>query len=357
MDLVGAMPLFPRNPGDEKRAEIRRNRPPLPAGRPVLQITTRARDKLIEEWSVWLREKDIDFQTLVSQAHANIEEINVLLTQYGRMLYDVGRPLNHYSETINALSSLKPQIRRSLQGAWDLANSWTRQEPTAHHVALPVPVLLAMLATCYMWGWIRMAGLLALGWGAVLRPGELLQATRRDLLLPSDTGHFASYAILAISEPKTRFSTARHQSAKLDIPDLLETVEIARSDKLWNFSGQTLRARFKSLCKALELPLEVFNGVKPLDLGSLRPGGATWLLQVTESGDLVMRRGRWAAYRVMSIYLQEVSAITYLNKIPFASKSKILKLADGFATLHQHALKWTVASIPTELWWSLFEAQ
>ena len=107
------------------------------------------------------------------------------------------------------------------------------------------------------------------------------------------------------------------------------------SEKLWNFSGQTLRSRFRALCKALELPQSKYCGIKPL---SLRPGGATWLLQTTESGELVMRRGRWAACRVMSIYLQEVSAITFLNKIPVSSKSKILKLADNFHRLHQKAL-------------------
>ena len=64
-----------------------------------------------------------------------------------------------------------------------------------------------------------------------------------------------------------------------------------------------------------------------------------------------MRRGRWAAYKVMSIYLQEVSAITYLNKIPLSSKSKILKLAENFVPLHQKAISFSRAAIPCDLWW------
>lgn len=351
-----AMPLFPRNAGDVTRAKARAGKPPPPSGRPVLQITRRARDQLMHDLEAWLKEEGVDLHLLLENAFANIEEINVLVNRYGRSLYQAGRPLNHYSETINALSSLKPQIRRSLQGCWDLAFSWSRQEPTLHHVAMPGPVLLAMLATCYLWGWLRLAGILALGFGAVLRTGELLQARRADLLLPVDTGFFASYALLAIAEPKTRFSTARHQSAKLDVPDLLDTVTMAFShlrpgEKLWNFSAQTLRARFKVLTKALDLPQQKYCGVKPLDMGSLRPGGATWLLQTTESGELVMRRGRWAAYKVMSIYLQEVSAITYLNKIPLSSKSKILKLAENFVPLHQKAISFSRAAIPCDLWW------
>ena len=362
LEPTAAMPMFPRNTGDETRAKARAAKPPLPSGRPVLQITKKARDSLLQELAAWLVEEGVSLEGLVSNAHANIEEINVLVTRYGRKLYEAGRPLNHYSETINAISSYKPQIRRSLQGCWDLAFSWARQEPTSHHVALPGPVLLAMITTCYLWGWLRMAGILALGWGAVLRTGELLQATRVDLLLPVDTGYFAKYAILAIKEPKTRFTTARHQSAKLDIPDLLETVHMAfsklrPSEKLWNFSGQTLRSRFRSICKALDLPLETCNGLKPLDMGSLRPGGATWILQMTESGELVMRRGRWAAYKVMAIYLQEVSAITYLNRIPLASKSTILRLAENFTMMHQKALSLWRAAIPQECWWQLLQSQ
>ena len=52
-----------------------------------------------------------------------------------------------------------------------------------------------------------------------MRIGETLKARRRDLLLPSDIGSTHNYALLAISEAKTRYSAARHQTAKLDIPD------------------------------------------------------------------------------------------------------------------------------------------
>ena len=43
----------------------------------------------------------------------------------------------------------------------------------------------------------------------------------------------------------------------------------AEGTKLWEQSGQTLRLRFKDL-------------LVELDVGSLRSGGATWHLQVTE---------------------------------------------------------------------------
>ena len=98
-----------------------------------------------------------------------------------------GFPYYHYAETVNLLSSEFPFLRRLLQPAWDLAFAWQREEPPVHHSALPWQILLAMLAICVTWGWIDIAGLLALSWG-LARIGEVLAACRADLVLPSDTG-------------------------------------------------------------------------------------------------------------------------------------------------------------------------
>ena len=49
--------------------------------------------------------------------------------------------------------------------------------------------------------------------------------------------------------------------------------------KLWAKSGQTMRPRFKQLLSEMGLADVTLNG-KPLDPGSLRPGGAMWILQL-----------------------------------------------------------------------------
>lgn len=95
--------------------------------------------------------------------------------------------------------------------------------------------------------------------------------------------------------------------AKVDIPDLVEVIEIGFSglhdfQKLWPMSGQTLRTRFKLLLTTLKLPTGQGVAGKPLDLGSLRPGGATWYLQTLEDGELVRRRGRWLSTKIMDVY-------------------------------------------------------
>ncbi|CAE7794866.1 unnamed protein product, partial [Symbiodinium necroappetens] len=138
---------------------------------------------------------DIDLADLFDLQPQTTRKLNLLLTRYGRELFEAGWPYSHYSEVINAVSGKEPALRRSLQPAWDLAFAWLREEPHSHHVALPWQVLLAMVTTSIMWGWPRVAGMLALTWGALMRVGETLAARRRDLLLPSDVGDTVSYGL------------------------------------------------------------------------------------------------------------------------------------------------------------------
>lgn len=159
-----AAPLHPRNAGNLSRAKIREGRGPLPTGRPVLKVTEKHREQLLESFRAWLATRGVSAAELFADTYHNVEEINVLLSSYGRALYKAGRPLAHYSETVNAISSWKPQLRRVLQGAWDLAYSWVKTEPSTHHTAMPPQVLMGMLTCCLTWGWIRLAGCLALAY-------------------------------------------------------------------------------------------------------------------------------------------------------------------------------------------------
>ena len=126
------------------------------------------------------------------------------------------------------------------------------------------------------------------------------------------------------------------------------------SGKLWPFSGQTLRTRFQTVMKAIGLPLTVFRGMKPLDLGSLRAGGATWLMQTTESSDFVQRRGRWVNGKVMNIYLQETTAIQYLKCLPESSVSRLMSLAQAFPETLERSELFVRCGIPSSAWFVLF---
>ena len=169
--------------------------------------------------------------------------MNDVLSRYGRFPVCGGKALllityYHFSDTINSVSAKRPMLRRSLQQAWDLCAMWMSLEPCEHHQAMPVQVLLAALATCLVWGWTREAAIFAMSCGMLLRIGEVLSAKRSDVVFPQDVDvvfpqevdvvfpQDVEFSIdKKILEPKTRFRAARHQSSRLEPPDLGLTKE------------------------------------------------------------------------------------------------------------------------------------
>ena len=351
------------NPGqqDLKRARDRALRP-LPEGRPTLPVTQKLRERYWALFENWLTVEGIDFTALLADSYHQLEEINAVLVAYGRKLYSSGKPYNVFAETLNCLSSRRPSLQRHLQGAWDLAFTWTRAEPVCHHTAMPWQILLAMISLSLSYGWVNVAGALALSWGSLLRAGELFAAKRRDLLLPRDVEFSTSTVLLAIKEPKTRGTGAKHQAAKLDVPDLIEVVDLAykdlsENDSLWPFSGQTLRTRFRHLLAALKLPTTQVGNLRPLDLGSLRSGGATWHLQVSEDAEYTRRKGRWLSFKVMETYVQESLALVYLKRISEQSKQINFALARAFTSFLDRARQLHAAHVPFSVWYALMKQE
>lgn len=356
-----AMPVLPTTAGEVRRADVRRQLGPLPEGRPVMPITGSNRERYLAAFRTWTVSEGVDLDSLLDNCHFWVEEINVLLCRFGRQLFEAGNTYNQYAETINSITSLRPSLRRQMQGAWDLGYAWMRQEPSQHHIAMPGVILLSMITTSLMWGWVAFAGCLALGWGSLLRPGEIFGLQRRNLLFPSDCGFSVHYCLVSLMEPKTRFTAARHQSTCLDIPDLLQVAMLAfeKMDPnryIWPFSPQTFRKRFRTVLASIGLPTTHTATIKALDPGSLRAGGASWLMQVTDSGDIVRRRGRWQNQRIMEVYVQEVSSLIYIQHLNDDVRKMVLELASHFTAVLERAFSLRAANIPYSIWFLLFSS-
>ena len=321
----------------------------LERGRPVQRTTRSRREKLKAAFSDWLRPRGRTWEGLRTLAHHDVDQLKEIFIWFGQWLFEDGKPYYHYAETLNAFTLDCPSVRRLLQPSWDLAFAWQRHEPPTHHTAMPWQVLLALIAVCYVWGWDDVAGLLTICWGGLARVGEVLAARRRDLVLPADVGLEAVAGVqqvfLSVLEAKTRFKAARHQCLKIDQPQLVESISFAfgrlsPGALLWPRSGSALRLRFKELLVAIGLSNGAVDGVRDFDLASLRAGGATWLMNVTESPDFVRRRGRWITNKVMEIYVQEVSAMMYLPRLEQGQRENIFAWANSFQAAFQFA-KWS----------------
>ena len=356
-----SMPMFPKNPGEISRANARAARPPLPEGRPVLPVTSSLRERYLAEFFNWALENDFDIRAMLDNHLTFIDELNIVLAKYGRELYRNGKTYAQYAETINGISSAKPAVRRLLQGAWDFGYSWVRLEPSSHHIAMPSLILVSMIATSLMWGWLAFAGCLAVGFGGLLRPGEFLSGIRRDLLIPADIDNSIDFVVFTIQDPKTRFTQARHQSSKIDSPDLVDVIQtvfgrLGPHQRLWPMSGQTFRTRFRSVLAALKLPTTTEGSLKPLDPGSLRAGGASFLLLSTEDSELVRRRGRWSNHRMMEIYVQELTALTYSKHLHPTTLKTVAEVARTFPAVLQKAKRLLAAKVPVSAWHVIFSS-
>ena len=184
----------------------------------------------------------------------------------------------------------QPQLRGRLGAAWDLGFQWLNAGPGTHHAAVPYSVLAAFVTLSMCWGWPRVGALAAIGWTALLRPGEFIRAERRHLVLPCDDCFSYGSAIIAIEIPKTRFTGAKVQSSYVDAPDLVALLSALYPDsppeaKLWPASQRVYRERVKALAAHMCLPTvrgKRNTGVDMIvDPAGLRGGGATHLLRCT----------------------------------------------------------------------------
>eukprot|EP00435_Cladocopium_sp_Y103_P071503 s47_g37.t1 len=198
--------------------------------------------------------------------------------------------------------------------------------------------------------------------GGLTRIGEALTASRLQLILPRDVEHTADYILLQINEPKTRFRAARHQVAKLDQPQLVKLVDAAfghllPQQQLWCYSGQTMRTRFQKLLEANKLDALPKHLARGIDLGSLRAGGASWLLMVSEDSELVRRRGRWINNKVMETYIQEASSLQFLPSLPVPTKRLIIAGAVNFPWILSRVCDLRAAQIPESAWPLLIQSE
>eukprot|EP00438_Fugacium_kawagutii_P001298 Skav226282 [mRNA] locus=scaffold3301:83585:106858:+ [translate_table: standard] len=352
--LCAAMPLTAGTAEDAKRA-ARRAGIELHADRVLKPRTRNYREGLLEQFGIWLAEHfQITLQDIL-QSSFEAETVSDILVAYGKDLFYSGRAYGRFAETINSLTARRPSLRKQVAAAWDLAFCWVADEPHEHHPALPLTILLAISGLAMLWGWIKEASIILMTWSGLLRIGESLAATRAELILPSDAAPGVVSALLRVLQPKTRGRAAKHQCAKIDFPDvvaLLEAVyaKVDRADRLWPHSPQLLRKRFGQLQVALGLDPKRHGQHVPYDLASLRPGGATFLLQLTEDAEQVRRKGRWLSSRVLEIYVQEASVSTFQTRLTSESRAKIQALAYEFPRILTKATFLLGAGIPPRAW-------
>ena len=151
------------------------------------------------------------------------------LAAYGRYWYGEGGALYAFRHLVVFAQRTYPAFRGHLQEAWNLVAKWEELEPVCHRRPIPSSMMRAMACLAVSWKWFNFAAVVLITFHACARPGEVLKAARRNLVLPQDIGEpDATMCFLKISKPKPgRRGLGRVQHARIND---LEVCQFLSSD-------------------------------------------------------------------------------------------------------------------------------
>ena len=192
---------------------------------------------------------------------------------------------------------------------------------------MPEQVFLAMVALALHWEWPDVACYLVIGFLGMLRPGECVKVTPKDISFLGSGINMQSFVF--IGKPKMRRVGPRREHIRIDDPELIPFLSWIKTHfppdrPVFHGSALQLRQCFDSLCRALHLPTQDGKGLTP---ASIRAGGATFWYRKTDSTEWLRFRGRWASSRMLEVYIQEVAALSLQSHLPPSDWEHICRIA------------------------------
>lgn len=267
----------------------------------------------------WGLKQLLPFLTKVS----TMLQLDEAISEWIQTCFTQGEPLHIISDALCGLQHQEPWVKRNIPMSWKLFGVWRKLESPGRAPPLTRDIIYSWANYAIEHHDLIFAGLLLLGFFALLRTGELLQVRAKDLLLDDKNG------IVTLFGTKTGQKDNVGEMVSFSDFLTLETLKVAQQLQhcrglsnvpLWHKSAQSFRTQFRSYCQRFDL---LSHNFRPY---SLRRGGATWLFQSTGSMEMALVKGRWASSRVariyIYIYLYISDALSYLPGLTFTSQAK-----------------------------------
>jgi hypothetical protein len=217
-----------------------------------------------------------------------------LLAEYIEHLWASGEGRALASDTVAGLQDLEPHLKGSLPTVWRLLKVWSQNELPNRAPPLPEVVVKAMAGRALFKNDPEFALSLLLGFYGMMRTGELLGVSARNV----EVSHTPGPAIISLGLTKS----GRRQGAAESIT--VTVVDVVRRLKQWKALGRlslapsvsAWRGKFAETLE--ELGLSSFE-FRPY---SLRRGGATFWFAKHGSFDRLLVQGRCQAAKTARIY-------------------------------------------------------
>ena len=234
------------------------------------------------------------------ESQPSLDHLDEIVSDWVEYQWAKGEPLTLIADSLSGLHFYWPEVKGTLREAWRLFKSWRRIEHPTRAPPLTPLLARAFVARAVHQGDVLTATLIALGFHALLRTGELLALRYRDIEFDRNCG------VLCLHQSKSGLRTGAQEavavrdSLTLQLLDTLVSMQQpSPGDPLWPHSAQAFRNAFKQLCDWFMVDSLQF---KPY---SLRRGGATWLLQSGVPLETILVRGRWRSLSVARLYLED----------------------------------------------------
>ena len=303
---------------------------------PLIEAKTVALQSRFWQWfNQWLEEHFSKEAKTSLMAHP--ATLCQLVKEFGNHLYSTGKTLHVFRHLVVYIQKTYVATRPYMSLNWDMIARWERMEPPVHRTPIPGSILRAMVVIGVLLNWRRFSGVLCLAYFGITRPGEVLRARRKDLVLSKDLLLPRSeVAYLRVGEPKPRSrGKGRVQHASIHDLDVIGFIEcvfenIHHSDMLYGISATTFRRRWNYALQVLHVPLEA-----RLTPGSLRGGGAVEAYRSGMDLTKLCWRMRLKNLSTLESYIQEVAADAFLVELSDTARNRILLFSSAFDSVLQ----------------------
>ena len=298
---------------------------------PLVEAKTAALQlRVWQRFERWVRE-----QLTTEAATASLGSpitLCLLVKEFGNVLYSSGASLYLYRHLVVYVHKHITGARFHSSICWEMVQRWENLEPPIHRVPIPLSVVKAMVSIALCWNWPRFAGAICISFFGITRPGEVLSAVRRDLVLATDLlVEDVQSIFLCIRNPKARRrGRGRVQHASISQPLIVSFITkvfepLGYDQLLYPISPASFRRRWDRILRHLG----IFKRHK-LTPGSLRGGGALEEYRTGTDLTRIMWRMRVKQIVTLENYIQEVAGESFLAGLDFAARRNVQVMAELF---------------------------
>ena len=255
---------------------------------------------------------------------SSIPFLDSILCEYIEDLWQDGFSKGLAYDSLCGIKHYLPATRHHLTAADRLMRVWTTSELPSRVSPLPVLWVYAIAAFARDRGWIDTAVALVLGFSTFTRTGELFSARKCDFLLSWDRGS----GVWTLPLTKSGRRHGAPESVTITDPWIVRLLygylsRLHPSDLLLSCSPHTQRVRLQQACQALDID-------RGFTWYSLRRGGATHALIVTQNLPSVCLQGRWTSLKTARIYLTEAQTRLAEYRLDRAHELRLHTLACSY---------------------------